>query len=901
MSRKFKSLLILLSLISSSLILLGMPQYSVARVTYVQGDIIQDTTWTLVDSPFVISGNVTVHANATLTIEPGVEVRFGKDLDLIVLGRLQANGESMQINFTSNREQPAEGDWDTILFNGVSSSSLIGCSVAYAKNGILAQNGAVAITSCTISYCSQNGINTTNSNLSLEDNLILNCPTGIGVTGSGNVLIRNNTVMANENGIVLTGSSVSNVNLQDNSVFVNTIAGISIEAENHTNLSIIHNVISSNNYGFYISTRTSVVITNNSISNNEVGVFFNSGNHEAHYNDIYDNTAGMDISPTATANVENNYWGSQSGPYNEWLNPEGRGNPVAGDGMSLDFVFFLTYPMDYIDLPPIAELFVDKEVIWTNQPDQTVTFVATNSFDEGRVDWYYFDFGDGHNSGWTTLSTFTHVYAPPGETNETYVARATVMDDFGALASDTKNIFVDWTLSGALEVTTVVNASSSRVKENEYVSLSAIVTHLGTAVENASVGFYAVRGGTFSEVQGLTDANGYFTVLFTAPDVSELTNVKIIATASMNSPFRYADGSSSLYLSVQPLLTVQLQSNQPAVKSESSTSVTVLVTTNDQPVGNAKITLSTDSGDLSVHDGITDVNGLLTVVFYAPQTTTVINSVIAASAEALNYGDGFGQTTIRVDPKVLEVLITVEPNNMLSEATTNASVHVEYEGLPISGATVLMSSTDGNFAVSEGTTNASGNVTFLWTSPAVNGQSDIAITAEATFPGYADGSQVAVATVIPRTFNIEIDVSPSTIESGKTAAINVNITCTEDGAVVPNATVSISASEGMFLVSNEAVGVATKDTDTDGLVTFVFTGPQAENARNVVLTVNVTRLGYESLQTEKAVTIIPPVSAAEGGWPLMMMLLILIPVIVLIIVVVLIKTKVIVISSQDEE
>ena len=86
------------------------------NATYVEGPITQDTIWTLVDSPFVLSNDVTVYSNATLTIESGVEVRFGGAFSLVVSGKLYANGTDREITFTSNKEQPAVGDWNSIVF-----------------------------------------------------------------------------------------------------------------------------------------------------------------------------------------------------------------------------------------------------------------------------------------------------------------------------------------------------------------------------------------------------------------------------------------------------------------------------------------------------------------------------------------------------------------------------------------------------------------------------------------------------------------------------------------------------------------------------------------------------------------------------------------------------------------
>ena len=43
----------------------------------------EDTTWTLVLSPIVISGQVDVRTSATLTVEPGVNVVFTDQLATI--------------------------------------------------------------------------------------------------------------------------------------------------------------------------------------------------------------------------------------------------------------------------------------------------------------------------------------------------------------------------------------------------------------------------------------------------------------------------------------------------------------------------------------------------------------------------------------------------------------------------------------------------------------------------------------------------------------------------------------------------------------------------------------------------------------------------------------------------
>lgn len=81
--------------------------------------------WTAAGSPYLIQGDITIHADSMLTIEPGVEVNFQGHFTFTVNGFLQAVGTvTDSIHFT------ASTDWGGITFNNAPDSShIIYCSI----------------------------------------------------------------------------------------------------------------------------------------------------------------------------------------------------------------------------------------------------------------------------------------------------------------------------------------------------------------------------------------------------------------------------------------------------------------------------------------------------------------------------------------------------------------------------------------------------------------------------------------------------------------------------------------------------------------------------------------------------------------------------------------------------
>ena len=831
MRKQLELVLALATLILQALGVAAVTVLPSAKATYVEGVITQDTEWTLVDSPYVLSGNLLVLSNATLTIDPDVEVRFAEDFSLTVAGRMVAEGsEGHTIRFTSNKAEPAPGDWKTIDFAAASPStisSLEYCIIEYGVNGSTVESGVLNMRNSSVQFNSEFGITATGGSCAIENSEICNnLVGGVHLAGNSSATIRYNVLRANGDGIILAGNTAAAATVEHNDICFNEQSGLRLNATSYSGTVILVNNVFQNYYGIYVSSVQPVQISREYVFNNEFGMFFAEGTgHEAHFNDIYNNTFGASVSGWSTANVTRNYWGHRSGPHHESLNPRGRGNPVGGDGVNLDFIFYLSAPIDYVNANPVAKLWTDHV---TAPPGENVTFMGTQSSDDGRIDQYLFDFGDGQNSGWTSLSIFMHSYASVGN----YTAKLKVIDDFGVSSSNaTAKICVD----NLAPLSVDMNLSEYVVDYNEQITVTVYVSDGAAGVPNATVAFFSTEGGMFGSPSGLTDEAGYVTVTFTAPNVTTLSNARIVARANVTG---YADGCSYKYLTIFPPLAVQVTSLPATVKSEQNTTVTVTVTDGfEQLVGDVYLELSCSNGSLSTYAGVTNINGTMTFGFTAPHTLSSFSVTIACVATKSGFAEGRGQGTVFVEPKVLELELTSSPTEILSEATSTVTARVTSDSGPVSDVVVTASSGDvGSFAASTGITNQNGVASFTFMAPQVSAELSVSIAMVAAKNGYVSAAGQTVIAVMPKVLVVELN--PSSSSTVSEAQVNISVVATYDGAPVRDANVTIASHNG----GNFSLSSAS--TDGEGIAVFIFNAPQVTAPINVTLTAQAQKSGY---------------------------------------------------------
>ena len=104
--------------------------------TNFQGGIYNDTQWTKENSPYIITGDVVVFPDKTLSIQSGVEVRFNGNYFLEIRGILNSIGsDTSRIVYTSNTENPNRGEWVGIKIKNSqgAKASFEYCDFSYAQ------------------------------------------------------------------------------------------------------------------------------------------------------------------------------------------------------------------------------------------------------------------------------------------------------------------------------------------------------------------------------------------------------------------------------------------------------------------------------------------------------------------------------------------------------------------------------------------------------------------------------------------------------------------------------------------------------------------------------------------------------------------------------------------------
>ncbi|RLC75885.1 MAG: hypothetical protein DRI61_14210, partial [Chloroflexi bacterium] len=222
--------------------------------TYVSGPIITDTVWTKENSPYIVTGTVSVESPAVLTIEAGVEVRFNLYQGLVVRSgaKLVAVGTPTEpITFTAST--PQRRAWSGLSWFG-SHNRLEWATVEYADYGLLLSPGSGhnTVSHSTFRYHGDyNDPGTTGAAIYgttdysvFSDNLIQTSEHGIYLLkSSGNLISGNRIDDCDGVGIALKGETTYNVGNQVIDNLVSDCGGEGIYLYKQQDLTIRRNEV----------------------------------------------------------------------------------------------------------------------------------------------------------------------------------------------------------------------------------------------------------------------------------------------------------------------------------------------------------------------------------------------------------------------------------------------------------------------------------------------------------------------------------------------------------------------------------------------------------------------------------------------------------------------------------
>jgi hypothetical protein len=242
----------------------------------VKGSITSSQTWSVKPTEvYYVIDTVYIERGATLTIEPGVKLKFFPHKALIVLGRLLASGTpKKKIEFIPDKTLSSEALWRGIVIEERGSAKIEHCIIRSAYEGISVREGTISLSQSEISHCKQAGLVAFQSKVTyIEDSIITfnrrwgikleKCLKGLmgaysvhhnEITFNGTgiyiietpVIIEYNTIKENKNGIECLLFQ-ERVECRYNNICSNT--SLAITGSPHTLITVTNNFINDNECG----------------------------------------------------------------------------------------------------------------------------------------------------------------------------------------------------------------------------------------------------------------------------------------------------------------------------------------------------------------------------------------------------------------------------------------------------------------------------------------------------------------------------------------------------------------------------------------------------------------------------------------------------------------------------
>ncbi len=197
--------------------------------TPVGGLISTDTHWTAAGTPYTVGTDIMIVNNATLTIGPGVDVRFAPDTEFKVkFGKVVARGSpAFPIRFTIDSDEPATY-WRGIVFERDTVDASFDTEGNYIDGSILEH---VIVEYTSRSSWSSGAISINFSAPFIAESLVQQSTVyGLFANAAHNLRLLNNTFTQNANGVLLAPDS-DNVIMTGNHIIQNDGYGLHVASQ----------------------------------------------------------------------------------------------------------------------------------------------------------------------------------------------------------------------------------------------------------------------------------------------------------------------------------------------------------------------------------------------------------------------------------------------------------------------------------------------------------------------------------------------------------------------------------------------------------------------------------------------------------------------------------------------
>lgn len=444
----------------------------------------------------------------------------------------------------------------------------------------------------------------------------------------------------------------------------------------------------------------------------------------------------------------------------------------------------------------------------------TITATATDALGNLVSDGWVINFTPSANlsaaSVPTTNGTASVIYT--ATTTPGSVTITASSDDYPSISAPVTITLVDVSVSS---ISVKAGASSITADGTSHTSITATaVGSNGTIPDGTEVSFTTTAGDLDSNTPGIQSTitapttGGIAHVNLTSPtSLGSATITATLAGVSNTTSVSFVAGApDNITLSPQP-------GNLTADGSSKSTVGIVVLDAHDNPVNNATLTLSADTGSIN-NLNVTTVNGQASVMYTAPSSVPASGNA-TVTATAANGVSGYVSITL-FGQQVASITLTASPTSLpadgSSTSTISAKVALSGGGAVSDGTKVNFSIVSGGGSISPSSRTSAGIA--LATLTAGDAAGTATIRAEA-------GGRVAELPIEYTPGSVSLTIVPNSIlgTGDKTAEVTVTVLKADGTPIADGTDVALKLDDNSLGVLDPA-----DTTTTDGIAKTEFIG-----------------------------------------------------------------------------